>query len=476
MKKIVLAMLLVAAVTAVAQTTPAPSPTAPQPTAPAQTTSQPSAAPAQAAPQPTAAPAAPQQKKEIKDPAEYNAYVGAVQQKDAPAKISGLEAFLTQYPNSVMKEDALELLMGAYGESNNQAKTLETAQKVLLANSCNLRALALLSYTKRAMAEAGQNAAQSLTEGGQSGEKGLQCLQTAPKPEGTTEADFQKLKGQTAGIFNGAAGMAAYQAKDYAKAQQYLAAAVAADPPDANSLRDVYPLALAYLTPPVCAAQPPDASQAPAPACSSPDKVIAGLFFIARAANLAQGAGKDQIAKFGKSKYAKFHGSEEGWTDLMAKAATATSPAGITVTQYIPPTPAQQCADLMKTKKVEEMAFAEWQLCLSEGAPEDAEKVWGTLKGKPLQMVGQILSIESSKELKLAGSSDDIDAKRADINLTMTAAIPKAQMPKEGAELQFEGTPVSYVPKPFVMTMNEGALIVKAAPKKPPVHKKPAAH
>ena len=103
MKKIVLAMLLVAAVTAVAQTTSAPAQSAP-----AQT--------------PTATPAAPQ-KKEIKDPAEYNAYVGAVQQTDAAAKVSGLEAFLTQYPNSVMKEDALEILMGAYQQTLSQAKT-----------------------------------------------------------------------------------------------------------------------------------------------------------------------------------------------------------------------------------------------------------------------------------------------------------------------------------------------------------------
>jgi tetratricopeptide (TPR) repeat protein len=449
MKKILLAMLLVAAVTAVAQTAPAPAQTAPaaQPASPA-----PTPPPAQAA-----APAPPPQKKEIKDPAEYNAYVGAVQQKDAAAKISGLEAFLTQYPNSVMKEDALELLMGAYGETNNQAKTLDTAQKVLLANPCNLRALALLSYTKRAMAEAGQNAAQSLTDAGQYGEKGLQCVQTAPKPEGTTDADFQKLKSQTAGIFNGAAGMAAYQAKDYAKAQQYLRAAVEADPPDPTSLRDVYPLALAYL--------------APGPT----EKGVEGLFYIARAADLAQGAGKAQIAKFGQSKYVKFHGAADGWDDLMAKAATATTPTGITITQYIPPTPAQQCADLLKTKKVEEMAFAEWQLCLSDGAPADAEKVWNTLKGKPLQMQAHIMSIDSAKQLKLAGSSDDIEAKKADIDLTMTAAIPKAQMPKEDTDFQFEGTPVSYVPKPFVMTMNEGALLVKAKPKPTAVRKKPAA-
>jgi hypothetical protein len=48
-------------------------------------------------------------------------------------------------------------------------------------------------------------------------------------------------------------------------------------------------------------------------------------------------------------------------------------------------------------------------------------------------------------------------------------------MPKEDTDFQFEGTPVSYVAKPFVMTMNDGALLVTAAPK-PPVHKKPVAH
>lgn len=459
MKKIALAMLLVAAVTAVAQT---------------------AGAPAQGA-----ASTPPAQKKEIKDPAEYNAYVGAIQQQDAAAKISGLEAFITQYPNSVMKEDALELLMSAYGQTGNTPKAQETATKVLQANPCNLRGLALLSFTKRAAAEAGgAGAAQSLTEAGQYGEKGLQCEQTATKPDGTTDADFQKLKSETAGIFNGAAGMAAFQAKDYAKAQQELSAAVQADAPDATSLRDVYPLALAYLTPPVCPPPPPagDSTQAAAPpaGCESADKEIDGLFYIARAADLAQGPGKAQIAKFGESKYNKFHGSPEGWSDLMAKAATATTPAGIAITQYVPPTPAQQCSDIMKQKKVEEMSFAEWQLCLSEGNPADVDKVWTTLKGKPLQMVAHIISIDTTgkaTKLMLAGSEDDIEAKKADIDLTMTAAIPKKDMPKEDTDFQFQGTPTSYTPKPFVMTMDEGAMLVKAAPKKTtPVHKKPAAH
>ncbi len=89
-------------------------------------------------------------------------------------------------------------------------------------------------------------------------------------------------------------------------------------------------------------------------------------------------------------------------------------------------------------------------------------------------MVAHVMSIDSSKQLKLAGSSDDIDAKRADIDLAMAAAIPAKVMPKEDTDIQFEGTPISYVAKPFVVTMNEGALLVKAAPKPSPTHKKPA--
>src|SRR2546428_12982598 len=44
----------------------------------------------------------------IKDPAEYNAYMGAVHQKDAAARISGLEAVLGQNPHSGMKVRASE--------------------------------------------------------------------------------------------------------------------------------------------------------------------------------------------------------------------------------------------------------------------------------------------------------------------------------------------------------------------------------
>src|SRR5882672_1123799 len=158
MKKIVLAMLLVAAITAVAQTTTAPAPAAPSPAAPA--------------------PAPAPQKKEIKDQAEYNAYMGAFGQQDPAAKISGFEAFLTQYPNTVMKEEALDQLLSAYQQTGNVAKMIETAQKVVQVNPNNLPALARLVYGKRVTAKTPQD----LIDAAQSGEKGLQLVQTWPKP------------------------------------------------------------------------------------------------------------------------------------------------------------------------------------------------------------------------------------------------------------------------------------------------------
>jgi len=400
------------------------------------------------------APAAPQQKKEIKDPAEYNAYVNALQQKDAAAKISGMEAFLVTYPNSVMKEDALETLMGAYQQANNQAKVIEIANRLLAVNPNNVRALVLLSYNEKA--------AQKWADAQQHAEKGLQALPSMPKPDAaTTDADFAKQKSQFSGLLNSVAGFSALQVKDYPAAQKYLRAAVEGDPADVGN---VYPLALAYLT-------------------GTPEDDLNGLFFIARAANLITDAGaKAGVVKFGHSRYVKYHGGEDGWNELLAKTATTPlpPPGGIAITQYVPPTPAQQAHDLVKDKSAEDikkMSFAEWQLALSAGSPEDADKVWSVIKGVALQMEGIVIKA-SPTEMDIAESSDDIDAKKVDITLTMAGPVPAKLMPVEGGTLDFQGTPTSYTASPFMMNMENGTLLTKAkpaAPKKPAVHRKPPA-
>ncbi len=438
MKTSLMAFVIAFAGIASSQATPSQSqPAAPQTAAPA-------AAPAAAA--------QPQQKKEIKDPAEYNAYVGALKQTDAAAKISGLESFLVTYPNSVMKEDALELLMGTYEQAGNQAKVIDTANRLLAANPNSVAALVLLAYNERAQqkwADAEQNAI-----------KGLQALPNMPKPEGSTEDIFAKQKAQMNSVLNAVAGFSALQLKDFASAQKYLRAAVEAEP---ANVENIYPLALAYLS-------------------ATPEDDVNGLFFIARAVNLiSDPTGKAGVLKFGHSRYVKYHGAEDGWNELLAQTATTPlPPAGFTITQYVPPTPAQQAHDLVKDKtpdEIKKLSFAEWELVLSAGVPEDADKVWSVIKGLPLQMEGTVMTATST-ELGIAESSDDIDAKKVDITLTMAGPIPTKLMPTEGGVLDFQGTPTTYTASPFMMNMENGTLLTKAKPvpaKKPVVHHKAAA-
>ena len=411
-----------------------------------------------------AAPAGGQQQAapEIKDPAEYNAYVAAVQQQDPNAKVSALEAFLVQYPNSVMKTTALEQLMGTYQQTGNQAKVIEAAKRLLTADPNNLRALALLTYLSRQNVAGGVNPQQSLADLAQYCSKGLDVLKSGQKPTAISDADFEKLKKQVAIIFNGGCGFAALQNKDYPQAQLYLKAAVDGEP---NDLQNVYPLAMSYLT-----ATPPDS--------------LNGLFYIARAAALAPpGPSQTQIQNYGQKVYKNYHGSEEGWSDyVLPTAKTATSPPadwGTKITKYVPPTPAQQAHDIVKDKtpdQIKQLSFGEWELVLAAGAPEDQDKVWSVIKNVPLQMEGTVIEATSPTELHIAASQDDIEQKRPDITLTMSGPIPPKLMPKPGDTLDFEGTPVSYTPTPFMMMMENGKLLKKAgaAPtKKAPVHRRP---
>ena len=53
---------------------------------------------------------------------EYNAYVAAVNATDPAQKAQLMESYLQTYPNSVMKEDGLEVLLKTYQQLNNAAQ------------------------------------------------------------------------------------------------------------------------------------------------------------------------------------------------------------------------------------------------------------------------------------------------------------------------------------------------------------------
>jgi len=382
------------------------------------------------------------QKKEIKNPAEYNAYVNAIQQTSPAQKAQMLEAFLQTYPSSVMKEDALELLMAAYQQAGDAQKTLDAAQRVLQTNPNNVRALALLAYNYRAAsANGGPQMQDNLAKAKQYGEQGLQALQNMPKPDGMSDADFTKLHNETGAIFDGAVGFVALQSKDFATAQKDFEQAVSWE--SQPNIADLYPLATADLE-----ANPMNP---------------AGFWYIVKAANLAGGQ-KQGILDYGRKKYIRYHGSEQGWNELVNDATSNTSvmpPQGFTVAPAPPPpSPAEQAANLVKEKTPVQMSFAEWELVLSSGNQQAADTVWNAIKGKAVKLVASVISATPTT-LHLAGSADDIDAKKADITLTMAKPIPTRLMPAVGSMMAFQGTIDTYTPNPFMMNMTGGILLDK---------------
>jgi tetratricopeptide (TPR) repeat protein len=405
----------------------------------AQQPAQQPAAGAQASGQPAS------QQKTIKDPAEYNAYVNALNQTDPNQKAIALEGFLQQYPNSVMKQDALDLLMGVYQQTGNTAKVTDTAQRLLKADPNNLKALALLTYLGRASAQTPQQ----LADAAQYAQRGITALQTATKPAGMSDADWQKFKGAVAPIFYGAAGQNALANKDYPTAAKDLQEAVNANP---NDLTNVYPLATAYLE-------------------SNPTNPL-GLWYIAKAAALAAQVPQQQqaILRYGRARYIKYHGGDDGWNELQQQAAAQPAPpAGFTVTPA--PTPAEVAAKLVQQKPVNQMSFDEIQLVLTSGNQQAADQVWGDLKDKPTKFQAKVVSATPTK-LNLAATYDDTENNVTDVDMTMTAAIPARLVPPAGKMVAVEGVPVSYTTTPFMITMEKGIL---GASEKPEPAKKPAA-
>jgi tetratricopeptide (TPR) repeat protein len=450
MKKILVTVVLGVAAVAAAQTAAQPA------------QGQPSTSPAPAAAQPAQGqpPASPAQAPVIKDPAEYNAYVGAIQQKDPAAQISGLEAFVTQYPNSVMKVAALQTLMQDYQQTGNQQKTMDAATRLVAADPSNERAIFLLAYFDRLKAQGGDaNAKQDLVDAKKYGQMGLDGLSKFTKPDGTSEADFQKMKDQMTGVFNAALGIAALTDKDYDDARKDLRAAVDSSPDFQKDFSVVYPLALAYAGP-----TPPDPKLTPDP--------INAIWFAGRASVVAPNAQYQQsIEKYARGLYVKYHGGDDGWTDVLAQVkANPAQPAGFTVKPA--PTPAEQAHNMVVATPPDKMDFATWEFVLTNGSKEDQDAVWNGIKGKAVQMNGQVIQATAT-EFDIAGSSDDIDAKKADITLTFEDKVPLKLIPKEGASLDFQGEPASYTPSPFMMTMEKGKLLKAAAPTpaKKPVHK-----
>jgi hypothetical protein len=400
----------------------------------------------------------------IKDPAEYNDYSNAISQSSPAAKSAAIEAFLTKYPNSVVKEDMLEQLMVAYQAQNNLDKTVDAAQRLLQVDPNNLRALAITVYIKKQQAAAKTSPAEQqplLDEAAANAQKGL----AAPKPANLSDADYQKLKAAVTPIFYSAIALDDQLKKDYPGAEDSFKKELGAVPPAQTqtgpTLNDTYLLGQAYAQ-----QNPPDLKNA--------------VWFLTRAAAYAPPAAKDQIEKAAEYYYNKYHGSMDGFDQVKAQVTQSVLPPDSynPTAAPPPPSPAEQAAKVVSTTPdLKTLNLNDKEFILFNGKqkdpnnpsapPEDADKMWDTMKGQTYQIPGKVVSA-TPDTVQLAVTDDAKASNTADFTIKMKK--PLTTPPAIGTMVNYDATFDSYTQNPKFINLVVGT---PPAPETP-AHRAPA--
>ncbi|HWZ44060.1 MAG TPA: hypothetical protein VNW97_11315 [Candidatus Saccharimonadales bacterium] len=260
----------------------------------------------------------------IQDPAEHNAYMGALNTQAPAQKAALLEVFVRTYPQSVVKIDALDAMMTAYQQAGKSEKLEPVADKILAINHDHLHALLIAADAKRSRAKSLGDAAQrlALAQAARTlAERGLKLLAQADLGRGVSSEESDKLKKQMAAIFNSVAGFGALQNKEFSQARQYYLKA------DLTDVESVFQLSYTELE-----MEPVD---------------VTGFWYVVRAAQMARRQNKadiaGQIEAYGKAKYWHYHGGLDGWDQLLHRFQFTehpqNPPGGFSVSRYQPPSP-----------------------------------------------------------------------------------------------------------------------------------------
>jgi hypothetical protein len=361
-------------------------------------------------------------------PAEYKAYNDAISQTTPQTKAAALETYLTTYPQSAVKASTLQMLMQTYS-SFDPAKTLSTADRLLQVQPDNLVALTFETYFHRQDADKATDPAAkqaALDTAAAFAQKGL----AASKPKDMTDAEFEKMKaGVTPGLYGAIAEDAANK-KDMKTAVTNYTAELKAAPPAATTapgliLQDTYQLGLAYYQ-------------------STPPDYLNCTWFTSRAAAFAPEPYKTEFLKVATYCYKKYHGNADGY-DAVTTAVQANlfPPPTWAATIKPAPSPADIVAQVIATTPdLATLAVSDKEFILQNGKPDDAAKVWDTIKGKSVQLPDVTVVAATDTSVQASVSDDAVASKTADFTFTMKE--PLKTVPAPGTKITLSGTYASY--------------------------------
>jgi hypothetical protein len=412
-------------------------------------------------------------------PEEGAAYNNARTQTTPAAQAAAWEGYLKAYPQSAVKAAALQALLIAYSSGQDNAKTLDAADRLLQVDPNNLYAF-VFETTLRGQAAGAQTDATARQTGldaaADDARKGL----AATKPASTSDADWAALKAKGYPYFYSAIGAAAFNKKDAAGAISAFNSELAALPVAATIvpgpvLQDTYYLGQAYSL-----ATPPD--------------YLSCAYFTGRAMNYAPEPFKTNFKQFSTYCYHKYHGNNDtGFDGMIAiakdnltpppvcppppPAGTPAPPAALCLAVTPAPKPEDMVANLIATTPdLAALAISDKEFVLqygrpaAEGRPADADKLFDSIKGKSVTLPDVLVIAATDSQVTAAVSDDAVQNKTADFVFNFKE--PLKTLPAVGDKVTLSGTYDSYTKDPLQIIMSDSALV----PKKAPVKKTTPAH
>ena len=406
------------------------------------------------------APAA-QPQHQWKDRAEYDLFDSIQKDTNPKTKLEKLQQWEKQYAMTEWIDARRTLLLTTYAALNQPKDAVNEAKEILAANPKDFTALYYTMYFTQALYS--QSQTPDVLEGGEKAAQGILAGIETPPPNVTAD-QWAKLRPDIELMANVNLGFIAMQRKSWDAAEASFNKTLQMNPNNAQ---------VDYWLGTVIASE------------KKLDKLPTALFYFARAATYTgQGELPAEVKKtalnYVQRQYKNFHGSDDGFNDLLAAAkANPTPPAGFTIKNANEIAAAAAQSEEEWTKSHPEQAL--WKSIKTALTGADGANYFAmSMKDAQVPTLkGKVVKLEpATKPKTIEMAMDDGTGNFVVADATLKFETPLAGKVEEGAELSFEGVPESYTANPLMVIFNvdKEKLHGWTGKNEPaPVHHRPAA-
>jgi tetratricopeptide (TPR) repeat protein len=383
------------------------------------------------------APSSQQPQKNWKDRAEYDLYDAITKDTTPKTRLEKLQQWEKQYPQTDWTNERRTLLLTTYFALGDAKNATEVAKQILADDPKNFSALyIILTFTQ---ALAGNNPTPEVLDQGEKAANAIVANLDTPPPNFTPDT-WKSQRPQVEELAHTTLGWINMQRKNWQAAEGEFQKSLQVNP---TSGQVDYYMGTSI-------ASEKDVKRMPM-----------ALFYFARAATYEGNgalspAGRQQVLTYVQKAYKSFHGSDEGFNNLMAAAKSQPVPPNdftIKNATEIAEAQAQNEEEWNKTHPQEAL----WKsIKAALTGPDGATYFSSNMKETQVPTLkGKVIKLEPAlkpKTILLAMEDGSNNATTADATLKFEA--PLAGKVDEGTELTFEGIPESYTASPFLVVFN----------------------